>query len=455
MTLTLIDFFCGAGGSSTGAAAVPGVVPVLAANHWDRDLLTALSQAPIWWALRVEVVLVDIRKSLLEGRAKLSDAGEVRATEDALLPFVVVDATGQPIGYFSDFLRELTLGDASPLTCRSYGYDLLRWWRVLTLVELAWDKATRTEVELLVGWLRSAPNPQRRRTRPDTAPAGSVNLRTGKPSPRAGYAPATINHALSTLSAFYAFHLHFGRGPLVNPVPEAAERRMLLAHRSPLEPKAFVRRAPLRQKTADRVPRSIPDPLWDELFTAMGCHRDRALLACYVSSGARASELLGLLGKHVDWAGQRIWVTSKGSRTLDPLPASPQAFRYLSWYFDEHGTVAPDEPVWRVLRGPDRPLTYWAMRRVIQRADERLGTNWTLHDLRHTAAARMASDPRMSLVEVQTVLRHRQLSTTERYLQPRTEELFDKLAEHYARPAPTRSFPAGYDPADVQAVFGG
>jgi DNA (cytosine-5)-methyltransferase 1 len=38
MTLDLIDFFCGAGGSSQGAAAVPGVSLRLAANHWDRAI---------------------------------------------------------------------------------------------------------------------------------------------------------------------------------------------------------------------------------------------------------------------------------------------------------------------------------------------------------------------------------------------------------------------------------
>ena len=34
MSLTLTDLFCGAGGSSSGAAAVPGVEVVMAANHW-------------------------------------------------------------------------------------------------------------------------------------------------------------------------------------------------------------------------------------------------------------------------------------------------------------------------------------------------------------------------------------------------------------------------------------
>jgi hypothetical protein len=36
-------------------------------------------------------------------------------------------------------------------------------------------------------------------------------------------------------------------------------------------------------------------------------------------------------------------------------------------------------------------LTYAALRRTLQRANARLGTNWTLHDLRHTAAMRMAA----------------------------------------------------------------
>lgn len=126
-------------------------------------------------------------------------------------------------------------------------------------MEVPWDRASRSEVELLVGWLRVARNPQRRRTAISPAPAGAVNLRTGKPTLSPGYAPSTINHALSVLSAFYDFHLHFGRGPLVNPVPADVARRRLVSHRSPIEPQVRFRRAPKRQKTPERAPRSIPD----------------------------------------------------------------------------------------------------------------------------------------------------------------------------------------------------
>ena len=77
-----------------------------------------------------------------------------------------------------------------------------------------------------------------------------MNGRTGKRALRRGYAPATINHALSVLSSFYAFHAQFGLGPVINPVPASATRRARLAHRSPIDPQAEHRRAPLRQKPA-------------------------------------------------------------------------------------------------------------------------------------------------------------------------------------------------------------
>jgi DNA (cytosine-5)-methyltransferase 1 len=46
MTLTLIDMFCGAGGSSTGALEVPEVELVAAANHWDLAIDTHAANHP-------------------------------------------------------------------------------------------------------------------------------------------------------------------------------------------------------------------------------------------------------------------------------------------------------------------------------------------------------------------------------------------------------------------------
>ena len=57
----------------------------------------------------------------------------------------------------------------------------------------------------------------------------------------------------------------------------------------------------------------------------MGCDRDRAVLEFYVSSGARASELLAVGLGDVDWPGQLIYVISKGTRIRQAVPASPNA----------------------------------------------------------------------------------------------------------------------------------
>lgn len=46
MSLTLSDFFCGAGGSSTGAVQVPGVTLRAAANHWQLAVDTHNSNHP-------------------------------------------------------------------------------------------------------------------------------------------------------------------------------------------------------------------------------------------------------------------------------------------------------------------------------------------------------------------------------------------------------------------------
>jgi hypothetical protein len=53
--------------------------------------------------------------------------------------------------------------------------------------------------------------------------------------------------------------------------------------------------------------------------------------------------------------------------------------------------------LWWTLRRPFRPLTYDATRMVFNKANTTLGANWTLHDLRHSAAKRMVRDPDLTL----------------------------------------------------------
>lgn len=129
------------------------------------------------------------RDLICEGRTVLPSTGDVCARLTGNLSWVVVDAERSEIEPISAFLLDLSLSDVSPLTLRSYGYDLLRWWRLLSLVDVEWDHASRADVELLVGWMRHAPNPQRQHgpdacPRPDRSICEPASRRCGRVMPR-------------------------------------------------------------------------------------------------------------------------------------------------------------------------------------------------------------------------------------------------------------------------------
>ena len=187
----------------------------------------------------------------------------------------------------------------------------------------------------------------------------------------------------------------------------------------PGEPFRHERSGLYRPRVPSRIPRSVPDEEFNEIFARLPSHRDRALVAFYVSTGARASELLSATLAGADPGRQVITVTRKGTRELQELPASTDAFVWLRLYQVEMEGLIPKgrrQPLWWTLRRPVRPLTYHAVHRMFERVGEAAGSSATLHSLRHTAAYRMAEDPSLPLSDVQTVLGHALLTTTQIYL---------------------------------------
>ena len=185
-----------------------------------------------------------------------------------------------------------------------------------------------------------------------------------------------------------------------------------------------------RPVVPSRIPRSVPDGEFNEIFAALRSHRDRALVAFYVSTGARASELLSATRGGADPGRQLITVVRKGTRERQQLPASADAFVWLRLYqLEMEGKLLAGrgQPLWWTLRQPFRPLAYHAAHRMFERAGAAAGTDATLHSLRHTAACRMAEDPALPLTDVQLVLGHALLTTTQLYLTPRKEDVIRRI----------------------------
>ena len=379
--------------------------------------------------------------SVLEAAA----VGSLSATGSKWQPYRLLDRQGREVGAVAAFFSDLLAAGRSQATVRSYGMDLLRWFRFLWAVEVAWDRATRSEARDFCRWLAIT-----------NGVKGS-----GRGTP---YSVSVRVHSETVLRCFYDFHRDVGTGPMVNPFPLDRSGRggRAHAHHNPMDPYHNQRSGLYRPRVVKRIPRDIPDAQFNEIFARLPSHRDRALVAFSVSTGARASELLTVTQGGVDPGRQLITVVRKGSREEQELPASPDAFVWLRLYQVEMEGLIPrgrTKPLWWTRRKPFRPLTYHGAHRMFERVNIDAGTGATLHALRHTAAYRMARDPAMPLTDVQYVLGHVQLTTTQIYLTPRKEDVIERVLAHHAeqtRRATEQHTPAaaaGYRPETLDVLF--
>lgn len=387
---------------------------------------------------------------------------------DGVLPWLVVDANGVPVEPICRFLRDFVARGNRPGSVRSYAYGLLRWWRWLRAVGVEWDKASSAEVRDLVLWLGQAVKPRRSPRTASAVTAGGINPITRKRYLDDSYQPRTVRHGNAVVRSFYEFWGEMGEGPLVNPVVLDRRAGRARAHHNPLEPFRAEGRVRYNPKVPKRRPREIPDERWKTLFGALRCNRDRALLALAVSNGARASEVLALRGVDLDWGEQRVRVVRKGTGAEQWLPASSEAFVWIRLYLAEAGPVDLHEPLWVTVRRRDQgtglvrqPLNYEALRAVFRRINVFLGTNYTMHDLRHTCSLRMARDEHLSLRDVQVILGHAHLSTTaDTYLVEEEDQVIRRVLEHLQRAEERRAQPVppvadGYAAADLSVLFAG
>ncbi|MGH3236403.1 MAG: site-specific integrase [Streptosporangiaceae bacterium] len=124
-----------------------------------------------------------------------------------------------------------------------------------------------------------------------------------------------------------------------------------------------------------------------------------------------------------------------------------------------HGLVpaGPDDPLWWTLRRPFRPLGYHAARAMFDRANAAAGTGHSLRALRHTAAYRLARDPAVPISDVQWILGHQSLSSTQIYVNPTAEDVIKSALAHHRRQAEPKPAPRpgpGYRPESLDALFG-
>lgn len=155
--------------------------------------------------------------------------------------------------------------------------------------------------------------------------------------------------------------------------------------------------------------------------------RDRAILELLYSSGLRVGELVGLNLKHLNINLEIVRVMGKG-RKERIVPVGGKAIEALKSYLESRGDPDDEEPLFLNSRGGR--LTSRSVERLVKKYTRASGIvrKVSPHSLRHSFATHLL-DAGADIREIQEMLGHASLSTTQRYihLSPgKLMEVYDK-----------------------------
>ena len=87
--------------------------------------------------------------------------GRLVETGECAEPYCMVNGVGVVVEPVGAYFRELQARGRSAATVRSYGMDLLRWFRFLWAIGVAWDRASRVEAREFARWMQLSGKPAR------------------------------------------------------------------------------------------------------------------------------------------------------------------------------------------------------------------------------------------------------------------------------------------------------
>ncbi len=214
---------------------------------------------------------------------------------------------------------------------------------------------------------------------------------------RAGYARRTVARRLSAVRSLFAYLVAEGLAPS--------------------DPSSVL----MTPKMPARLPKLIPGDALAALLdapdvtTAIG-KRDSAILELLYATGARVSEISGLILGDLDLTQGQLTVMGKGSKQR-LIPIHPAATAKVRRYLEVRPVLAKPASGDRVfLSSRGLPLSADAIRRLFKRYLRQAGaaTSLSPHAMRHTFATHLV-EAGADLRTVQELLGHVALSTTQIY----------------------------------------
>ncbi len=232
----------------------------------------------------------------------------------------------------------------------------------------------------------------------------------------------------------------------------SCKRRMscLRGYYNFLKKQGYVTSNPFQGASSPKAEIKYPETLYieqvDALFASNAKRtdelaiRDQAILELLYSSGLRASELVGLTYRQIDFRVRSIRVKGKGNKTRI-VPFSKSAETAMKKYHDslrptllakEKGEIKSDK---FFLNDRGKGLTVRGLEYILRSVEQKTGIYLGLHphELRHTFATHLLENG-ADLRLIQELLGHETIDTTQVY----THVSKEKMKEQYDRYFPQR-----------------
>ena len=164
-----------------------------------------------------------------------------------------------------------------------------------------------------------------------------------------------------------------------------------------------------------RHPRYIPtiQDFW-KVCDAAESEQDRCMLMCYLYFAARRNEVFSLKREDIDLKRRKVRLYTRkrkdGALEFDWIPIADQLFPVLKEHVQDMAPAA-----W-VFPNPATGLPYFERGKWMRRLCSCSGVKpFGLHAIRHLTAS-LLSERNAPLIDIKTILRHRKITTTERYI---------------------------------------
>lgn len=325
--------------------------------------------------------------------------------------YTIVDSNGNTILEVEIFLRDVIARTSSSDTVRTYRDCLFDFLRYLTSCNVKISDVKRLHVVDYLLHLKEKKNPQRNFSKSGIEP-GSTNEITGKPYLSSGYQARTLNLRQTVVGLFFDVLIMNDMGPERHPIVRASARRP-----TNREFGRTHQQRSLRQRVPAKTPVVLADHLIEEMMQNTVCLRDAALLQGLYCSASRAIEMLGLKIEDILWDKSEIMLKTKGRPGKQPVRVTEKFLTLTKQYLAERGgTVSRRDSVWLTERSPTRQLTYTALRAILRRLNDTLGSNVTAHNFRSTCASKLAQRPGINPLDIQNHLRHSSFDSTQIYI---------------------------------------